>query len=263
MNIAGRTALVTGASGGLGQAIARALAGAGAKLVLSGRRADVLESLAGELGAAVAAADLSDPASVSALAKAHDDIDILIANAGLPASGRLDSFTAEQIDRALMVNLRAPMMLAHAIAPAMVARGAGHIVFMSSLSGKAPAAGSSVYSATKFGLRGFAGALRAELHGSGVGVSAIFPGFIRDAGMFEDAGVTLPRGTGTKSPEHVARATLRAIERNRGEIDVAPIALKLGATISGIAPELSAAVTRKAGGDEIAAQFEAGQLDKR
>ncbi|MEY2517214.1 MAG: hypothetical protein QOJ89_4572 [bacterium] len=263
MNIDGRTALVTGASGGLGQAIARALAGAGAKLVLSGRRADVLESLASELGAAVTPADLSDPASVRALAAAHDDIDILVANAGLPASGRLSSFTAEQIDRALMVNLRAPMMLAHAIAPAMVARGAGHIVFMSSLSGKAPAAGSSVYSATKFGLRGFAGALRAELHGSGVGVSAIFPGFIRDAGMFEDAGVKLPRGTGTKSPEHVARATLRAIERNRGEIDVAPIALKLGATISGIAPELSAAVTRKAGGDEIAAQFEAGQLDKR
>jgi short-subunit dehydrogenase len=263
MNIDGRTALVTGASGGLGQAIARALAGAGAKLVLSGRRADVLEALASELGAGVAPADLSDPQSVAALAAAHQDIDILVANAGLPASGLLDSFTAEQIDRALMVNLRAPMLLAHAIAPAMVARGSGQIVFMSSLSGKAPAAGSSVYSATKFGLRGFAGALRAELHGSGVGVSAIFPGFIRDAGMFEDAGVTLPRGTGTKSPEHVARATLRAIERNRGEIDVAPVALKLGATISGIAPELSAAVTRKAGGDAIAAQFQAGQLDKR
>jgi short-subunit dehydrogenase len=173
------------------------------------------------------------------------------------------SFTEEQIDRALAVNLRAPMMLAHAFVPAMLARGSGHIVFMSSLSGKAPAAGSSVYSATKFGLRGFAGALRAELHGSGVGVSAIFPGFIRDAGMFEDAGVTLPRGTGTKSPEHVAKATLRAIERNRGEIDVAPLPLKLGATISGIAPELAATVTRKAGGDAVAAQFEAGQLDKR
>jgi hypothetical protein len=81
--------------------------------------------------------------------------------------------------------------------------------------------------------------------------------------MFDDAGVKLPRGTGTKSPEHVARATLRAIERNRGEIDVAPLALKLGATISGVAPELSATVTRKAGGDEVAAQFEAGQMDKR
>ena len=263
MNIDGRTALVTGASGGIGQAIARALAAAGATLVLSGRRGDVLESLAAELGAGVAAADLSDPDSVRALAREYGDVDILVANAGLPASGLLDSFTEEQIDRALMVNLRAPMMLAHALVPAMVARRSGHVVFMSSLSGKAPAAGSSVYSATKFGLRGFAGALRAELHGSGVGVSAIFPGFIRDAGMFEDAGVKLPRGTGTKSPEHVARATVRAIERNRGAVDVAPLALKLGATISGFAPELSAAVTRKAGGDAIAAQFQAGQLDKR
>jgi len=263
VKVAGRSALVTGASGGLGQAIARRLASCGAKLVLSGRRADVLEELASELGATVFAADLSDADSVRELAAAHEDIDILIANAGLPASGRLESFTEEQIDRALLVNLRAPMMLAHALAPKMVARGAGHIVLMSSLSGKAPAAGSSVYSATKFGLRGFAGALRAELHGTGVGVSAIFPGFIRDAGMFEDANVKLPRGTGTKAPEHVAKATLRAIEQNKGEIDVAPIALKLGATISGIAPELAATVTRKAGGDEIAAQFEAGQLDKR
>jgi short-subunit dehydrogenase len=263
MNVSGRTALVTGATGGLGQAIARRLAAAGARLVLSGRRADVLESLAQELGATVATADLCDAASVRALAADHPDVDILIANAGLPASGGLQSFTEEQIDRALLVNLRAPIMLAHALVPAMVARGSGHIVVMSSLSGKAPAAGTSIYSATKFGLRGFAGALRAELHGSGVGVSAIFPGFIRDAGMFEDAGVTLPRGTGTKSPEHVAKATLRAIERNKGEIDVAPVALKVGATISGFAPELSATVTRKAGGDAVAAQFEAGQLDKR
>ena len=263
MKVAGTTVMLTGATGGLGQAIARRLAGAGATLILSGRRADVLDGLASELGATVVAADLSDAGSVRALAKAHGDVDILVANAGLPASGRLESFTEEQIDRALLVNLRAPIMLAHALAPAMVARGSGHIVIMSSLSGKAPAAGSAVYSATKFGLRGFAGALRAELHGTGVGVSAIFPGFIRDAGMFEDANVTLPRGTGTKSPEDVARATLRAIERNKGEVDVAPIALKLGATMCGIAPELSATVTRKAGGDEIAAQFEAGQLDKR
>ncbi|HEY1538379.1 MAG TPA: SDR family NAD(P)-dependent oxidoreductase, partial [Solirubrobacteraceae bacterium] len=134
MNVSGRTALVTGATGGLGQAIARRLAAAGARLVLSGRRADVLESLAQELGATVATADLCDAASVRALAADHPDVDILIANAGLPASGGLQSFTEEQIDRALLVNLRAPIMLAHALVPAMVARGSGHIVVMSSLS---------------------------------------------------------------------------------------------------------------------------------
>jgi short-subunit dehydrogenase len=105
--------------------------------------------------------------------------------------------------------------------------------------------------------------MRAELHGTGVGVSTIFPGFIRDAGMFADANVKLPFGVGTKSPEEVAEATLRAIERNRGEIDVAPVGLKVGALLGGVAPETAARVTRRSGGEGIAMQFETGQLDKR
>ncbi len=263
MNVDGRSVLVTGATGGLGNAIARRLARAGASVILSGRRADVLERLAQELGAEIALADLSDPASVRSLVETHADVDILVANAGLPGSGRLDSFSEEEIDRALNVNLRAPMIMAHALSPRMVARGCGHIVFMSSLSGKAATAGSSVYNATKFGLRGFAGALRAELHGTGVGVSTIFPGFIRDAGMFADSGVKLPPGVGTKTPEHVADATLRAIERNKGELDVAPVGLKVGTTLGSMLPDVSAAVTRKMGGDAIAQRFQSGQKAKR
>ncbi|MGH2841508.1 MAG: SDR family NAD(P)-dependent oxidoreductase, partial [Solirubrobacteraceae bacterium] len=167
MKVAGRSVLITGATGGLGHAIARQLAAAGAHVILSGRRADVLEDLSKELGAEISVADLSDPHSVRALTEAHADVDILVANAGLPGSGRLESFSEEEIDRALSVNLRAPMMMAHALAPRMVQRGSGHIVIMSSLSGKTATAGSSIYNATKFGLRGFAGALRAELHGTG------------------------------------------------------------------------------------------------
>jgi short-subunit dehydrogenase len=263
VNVAGRTALVTGATGGLGQAIARKLAGAGAQVILSGRRADVLDGLAAELGARIALADLADAESVRGLIEAHLDVDILVANAGLPGSGKLDSFSEEQIDRALRVNLRAPMLMAHAISPRMVQRGSGHIVFMSSLAGKTATAGSSIYNATKFGLRGFAGALRAELYGTGVGVSAIFPGFIRDAGMFADAGVKLPAGVGTKSPEHVADATLRAIERNKGEVDVAPVGLKIGTVFGSVLPEAAATVTRKMGGNAIAQRFETGQKAKR
>ena len=263
MNVAGTTVLITGATGGLGHAIARSLAGAGARIVLSGRRADVLEQLAGEIGAEVAPADLSDPEAVRALAAAHTEIDILVANAAVPGSGRLQTYDDEQIERALLVNLHAPIILTHALAPHMVDRGAGHIVFMSSLSGKTATAGSSLYNATKFGLRGFAGAMRAELHGTGVGVSTIFPGFIRDAGMFADANVKLPFGVGTKTPEDVAAATLTAIEKNRGEIDVAPVGLKLGTLLGSIAPETAARVTRKSGGAEVAMQFETGQLDKR
>jgi short-subunit dehydrogenase len=263
VKVAGRTVLLTGATGGLGHAIARSLAQAGAQVIVSGRRADVLEGLAREIGAEIALADLSDPASLRELIDAHADVDILVANAGLPGSGTLASFSEEQIDRALRVNLRAPMIMAHAISPRMVARGSGHIVFMSSLAGKTATAGSSIYNATKFGLRGFAGALRAELHGTGVGVSAIFPGFIRDAGMFADSGVKLPPGVGTKSPEHVASATLRAIERNKGEVDVAPVGLKIGTTFGSLLPEAAATVTRKMGGDAIAQRFETGQKAKR
>ncbi len=263
MNVSGKKVLLTGATGGLGHAIAHRLAAAGAHVVLSGRRGDVLVALAGEIGGEVAPADLSDLDAVRALAAAHADADILVANAGLPASGRLETYSDDQIARALTVNLHAPILLAHALTPQMVARGTGHVVFMSSLAGKTATAGSSLYNATKFGLRGFAGALRAELHGTGVGVSSIFPGFIRDAGMFADANVKLPFGVGTKTPEQVADATLRAIERDRGEIDVAPVGLKLGALLGGLAPETAAVVTRRSGGARVADQFERGQMDKR
>ncbi|HWC27989.1 MAG TPA: SDR family NAD(P)-dependent oxidoreductase [Solirubrobacteraceae bacterium] len=263
MNVAGRTVLLTGATGGLGHAIARRLAAAGAHLVLSGRRGDVLVGLANEIGGEVAPADLSDPDAVRALAREHVDADILVANAGVPGSGRLTTYSDDQLERALHVNLHSPIILTHALVPRMLERGSGHLVFMSSLSGKTATAGSSLYNATKFGLRGFAGAMRAELHGTGVGVSTIFPGFIRDAGMFADANVTLPKGVGTKTPEQVAAATLRAIERNRGEVDVAPVSLRLGSLLGGVAPETAARVTRKTGGPAVAMQFETGQLDKR
>lgn len=264
MRISGSTVLLTGATGGLGQAIARTLSGKGAKLVLTGRRADVLQPLADELpDARTIAVDLADPAEIDRLLSEAGDVDILVANAALPASGLLSSFSIDQIDRALDVNLRAPIVLAHALAPQMAARRGGHLLFMSSLSGKAATAGSSMYNATKFGLRGFAMAMRAELRSTGVGVSCVFPGFIREAGMFADSGVKLPPGVGTRSPQDVADAVVSAIERNRGEVDVAPLSLRLGSTFSGIAPEISATVTRKMGGEKITASLAKGQTEKR
>jgi short-subunit dehydrogenase len=134
---------------------------------------------------------------------------------------------------------------------------------MSSLSGKAATAGSSIYNATKFGMRGFAGALRAELRPQGVGVSTVFPGFIREAGMFAESGAKLPPGVGTRTPQDVADAVVSAIERNRGEVDVAPLTLRLGSTFSGVAPEIAATFTRKMGGDKITASLAAGQREKR
>jgi short-subunit dehydrogenase len=263
VNLAGRTVLLTGATGGLGHAIARRLRAAGAELVLTGRRTDVLEPLATETGARSLAVDLADAAAVQRLASECADVDVLVSNAGLPASGQLTSFSVEEIDRALAVNLRAPMVLAQQLAEGMVARRSGHLVFMSSLAGKLGTPRSSVYSATKFGLRGFAQSLREDLRPSGVGVSAIFPGFVRDAGMFHDTGTKLPPGVGTVTPEAVAEAVVRAIERNRGEIDVAPVGLRAGTKAAGLAPELAATVSRKLGGQKIAEQHVSAQTTKR
>jgi uncharacterized protein len=263
MNLGGRTALVTGASGGLGHAIARALARRGADVVLTARRTERIEALAAETRGRAISCDLADRAALERLVDAAGPVDVLVANAGLPASGRITSFSVGEIDRALDVNLRAPMVLARLMCEGMAERGGGQIVFVSSLSGKAGTAGSSVYAATKFGLRGFAQSLREDLRASGVGVSTVFPGFIRDAGMFHESGAKLPGYVGTKTPEDVANAVVTAIERDRSEIDVASLLLRIGTLLSGMAPEAVAIVQRRLGAGELASQFERGQRDKR
>lgn len=261
--IRGTTILLTGATGGIGQAIARGLAARGGRLILTGRRAEVLEPLAQELGGRALSADLADRDAPERLVAEAGQVDILVANAALPASGTLDDYSLEQIDRALEVNLRAPIALAKLLAEPMAARGRGHLVFISSLSGKSAQPGGSLYSATKFGLRGFALGLREDLRPRGVGVSTVFPGFIRDAGMFAEAGVELPKGVGTRSPQEVADGVLRAIEQNRAEVDVAPLSLRLGAMFSGVAPQLSADVSRRLGNQAITEKLAGGQRHKR
>ena len=257
------TALVTGATGGIGQAIVRALRARGASVIASGRNREVLEQLAHEVdGVEPLVADLSDPAQVVSLVFGRR-IDVLVANAALPASGLLESFTEEEIDRALDVNLRAPMHLARVLVPHMTERGFGHLVFISSLSGKMASARASVYNATKFGLRGFSFALNEELRGTGVGATTVFPGFIRDAGMFADSGVKLPRGVGTRTPDDVAKAVIQGIDKNRAEIDVAPLSLSSGARFFGFAPGLIAGINRRLGSDPLAAALAKGQRDKR
>ena len=265
LQLAGATALVTGATGGLGSAIAAALRDRGTELIVSGRRAAELDSLAAPLQARPVVADLtvrSDLERLGALAL-EAGVDVLVANAALPASGLLSDLTAAEIDRMLEVNLRAPIMLAHTLAPAMVARGRGHLVFVSSLSGKAAAPASSIYSATKFGLRGFALALRQDLAPHGVGVSLVSPGFIRDAGMFADTGVKLPPGTGTRTSADVAAAVIRVIEADRAELDVAPASLRAGAVFASVAPQLAASASRLAGSGRVSAELAQRQRHKR
>lgn len=252
MNLAGRTVLITGATGGIGAALVRAAAARGASVVLTGRQADVLSDLAAQVGGRTIVSDLAEPGAAAALAQEAGPVDVLVANAALPASGAVLEFAPEEIDRALRVNLAAPIHLARALAPRMVDRRAGHLVFISSLSGKAATPGSAIYSATKFGLRGFAAGLRQDLRGTGVGVSVVFPGFVSDAGMFHDSGVKLPSTVRTVTPQDVAEATFRAVERDAGEVDVAPLALRLGAAFSGLFPETAAKLGRRMGSGVIA-----------
>ena len=97
----------------------------------------------------------------------------------------------------------------------------------------------------------------------GVGVSLVSPGFVRDAGMFADSGASLPPGVGTSTPEDVAAGVVRAIERDRGEVDVAPLPLRAGARLAGLAPGLTAGVQAKLGSFQVARDIGAGQRDKR
>jgi short-subunit dehydrogenase len=263
MPVVDGSVLVTGATGGIGRAIAKAFCDRGASVIVSGRRSDALDSVARELGARAIVADLADRFQVERLTEEAGDLDVLVANAALPGTGLLTELAQSQIDAMLEVDLRAPIALARAVVPGMVERGRGHLVFISSLSGRVASPESSIYSAAKFGLRGFALALRQDLDRHGVGVSVVMPGFVSDAGMFADAGVRLPPGVGTRTPAQVAAAVVRAVERNRAEIDVAPLPMRLGAIAGGLAPQLAARVTRLGGGDRIASALASGQRRKR
>lgn len=254
--------LITGATGGIGQAIAEAFAERGAELVLSGRRADLLDSLAGALGARAVPCDLAEPSQVARLAAEAGETDVLVANAALPGTGELTELSQSQIDQMLEVNLRAPIALARALVPGMIERRHGHLVFISSLNGRVASPQSSIYAATKFGLRGFALGLRQDLRQHGVGVSVVAPGFVSEAGMFAESGVKLPPGVGTRTPKQVAAAVLRAVERNRAEVDVAPLGLRVGAWVGGVAPGLAATLQRIGGGDRIAEDLASGQRKK-
>jgi short-subunit dehydrogenase len=250
--------LLTGATGGLGQAIARELASCGARLVLTGRRLDALDSLAAELstGATTVVADLSNPEGLDHLVAAAGDIDVLVANAGLEAADPIHELSSDQIRCTVDVNLTVPALLARAVLPSMLARGRGHLVFMSSMAGRVATPGNGpLYTATKWGLRGLALGLRLDLHGTGVGVSTIFPGPVRDAGMFASTNVELPKGVGTSSPEEVGRAVVTAIREGKVEVEVAARAMRLSARVGAVAPLLAGDLSRRAGAGEVRSQM--------
>jgi short-subunit dehydrogenase len=263
MRMAGSRALVTGASGGIGQAIARELAAQSCEVILTGRRESALQELAAELGPTVLAltADLDSIQGARDLLERAGRVDILVANAGLEAREPLQDLTDDALEQALHVNLLAPLALARQAIPPMLERRGGHIVLISSVAGLVATSGNGpLYTTTKWGLRGLGLALRQDLHGTGVSASTIFPGPIRDAGMFADTGVPLPAGAGSNSPGEVAAAVTRAIERDLPEVVVAKGAVRLGAALGRVAPIMVGHFARRAGAAEVRQEMIASRL---
>ena len=264
MRIQGKTALVTGATGGLGEAIVKELAKRGATVIASSRKAAELDNLIGGLpgtGHRTIVRDLAEPGAAERLITDAGPIDILIANAALPASGSLADFTPEQLQRALRVNFEAPIIQTQTLLPALLEKGDGHIVYISSIAGRVASPGASLYNGTKFGLRGFALGLRQDLQGTGVGASIVLPGFVRNAGMFADSGASAPTGFGTATPEQVAAAVVVAIDTNRREIMVAPRRQRLIGSLAAHFPRLAEQTAETA--KKVTSEIVVGQANKR
>jgi short-subunit dehydrogenase len=183
----GTTALVTGASSGIGAATARALAARGATVALVARRADRLETVATECRAHAPrsrafAADLADPERAADLARQIDaelgPLDVVVNNAGIPMRRPADRLTMEEVTRVMTVNYLSPVAITLALLPGFLARGTGTIVNVSSLGGRLGITHESAYSGSKFALAGFSESLAADLYGTGVAVRLVLPGAI-------------------------------------------------------------------------------------
>jgi short-subunit dehydrogenase len=254
-----RVALVTGASHGIGPYIARSLAEAGYRLVLTGRSSSELDELVAELRAkgtqAIAVpADLTDGASVAAVVEKAQlefgGVDVLVNNAGGDPQREFDAMTWTENEAILNLNVVAPMRLTHALLPGMLARGRGHIVNISSIAGRVSFPYTEVYAAAKDGLIGFTRVLRSDYRARGVSASAVILGAIRDAGQgqrtADELGQKMP-AMGTSPASSVGKAVLIAIERDRAEIVVMPGPGRLLKALMDLFPALGPTMTRAAG----------------
>ena len=262
-DLSGRTALVTGASGGLGTHIAKRLAREGMNVAVSGRREDALAQVVGELEAlgveaSAVPADLCDLSTIDPLVEgveaALGPIDLLVNNAGVESVGAFTSYTREELSSMFDVNLTAPLLRTHRLTPGMLERGRGHVVFISSMAGKVGPAFNEPYAATKAGLVGLTQSLRAEYLDAPVGFSVVCPGFIAGDGMYErmvKEGHRSNRMMGETTPEKISDAVVRAIRENKAEMIESGAPVRPMLAVAQVAPGLVERVAPKFGITEL------------
>jgi len=241
----GKKVLLTGGSRGIGPIIAEYLADNGSIVAIAARSNSNLQEIAAHLNKkghsiAVFAVDLKDASQreqlVTDVLNKFGTIDILINNAGLETEGAYTELPWTSIQENIEVNLIAPMALTHRILPIMLSNKAGHIVNIASIAAKSGAPYAAVYSGTKAGLAEWSRALRLELTGTGVNFSTIFPGYIREVGMFAKFGMVPPWIVGSCSPYQAANAVVNAIKKSRKEIIVNSRPLRYSFMINDLSP---------------------------
>jgi short-subunit dehydrogenase len=241
MRLDGSVVLVTGASAGIGAAVAERLAAVGARIVVHGRDAERTGAVAARVDGVPVVGDLALPGAAAAVAAAalavHGRIDVLVANAGLGWSGAFVQMRAEEIDHLVAVDLLAPLQLVNCLLPSMVERGSGHVALVGSIAGRTAVAGEAVYAATKAALDVFAESLRLEIRGSGVTVSLTIPGVV-DTGFFSARGRPYDRKRPRPVPASaVARALVDGIANDRAETWI-PGWLRVAPAVRALAPAL-------------------------
>ena len=271
MELRGANALVTGAAGGLGHYIARALAAEGTNLVLSDIPGAPLEPLVDELRARgvrveVETADLADRPEAEALVgraeQSLDPLDVLVNNAGLEFGGPFLDNSVDELGRIVDVNLLAVMLLTREALPGMLERGRGHIVNIASAAGKIASPNLASYSGTKHGVVGFTHALRGEHREARVGFSAICPIFVGRVGMYgrlEDQVPDPPPMFKPVPPEDVGAAVVRSIKEDRAEVIVGGRALRPLSLLYHAAPKLFTRVSANRRQREFAEAFAAAR----
>lgn len=253
--LAGKVAILTGASRGIGAFIARALASRGVSIALAARSRPELEALANNLDGngnyLVVPTDITDTAQRSKLVRRTvadlGEPDILINNAGLEEIVPFAEQQLESIPAIINTNVIAPMLLAREVLPGMLARRRGRIINVASLAGRAGMPYGAVYSGSKGALAEWSISLHAELHGSGVAVSAVCPGFVSGEGMHARKGKSAPASLGEVTPEAVADAVVRAIRDGHPEILVSARPIRLLMALRALAPRAALGFARKTG----------------